>query len=82
MALGTVQAGMSTGQWESGAGMVEGGRFPGAGGMAGAAVPAKLAAVIILRCMAGIAIGGCTLEYVVGMTTHAWGIGVCAGQFE
>ena len=60
----TVQAGdrgVLTRQFEGGQVVVVDGRFPSSGGVAGITGGAKGTLVIILRCVAGIAAGGCAL---------------------
>jgi hypothetical protein len=49
--------------------VVEGGWFPGRGGVAAAAACAELTVMSVILFMAGIAIAGCTFIKTVGMTT-------------
>ncbi len=73
---------MCAGQREARDGMVEGGGFPAAGGMAGITVRTELAAVLVILLMAGIAIGRRTLKDVVDVTAQASRADVLADQFE
>jgi hypothetical protein len=67
-------------QWE--AAMVEVGRFPGAGRVAGTAIGAILAVVVILLGMTGVTIGRSPLVNAIDMATGTICLGVCSGQFE
>jgi len=82
MATCTGGRGVFAGQFEVGHIMVEGGRFPGGGGVAGTTVCTELAIMTIILLMAGIAVGGCTLEDIIAMTAQACGCGVFAGQLK
>ena len=71
---------MSVGQRK--ATMVEIGRLPGAGVVARSAIGAVLSIVIVALGMTGIAIGGSSLEHIIGMAGSTSHLDVCSGQFE
>ena len=73
---------MRAGDGERGGGVIERGRFPGIRGVAGAAIGAQTAVMLIIFLVAGIAVGGRALENIVGMTAQTIGRDVLAGQFE
>jgi hypothetical protein len=60
---------VSAGQGERGLVMVERGRFPGCGGMAGVATGAKRASMIVIGGMTGVTILGRALEQPRGGVT-------------
>jgi len=62
--------------------VVKGGGFPGTGGMAGIALGAICASMMIIGCMAGVTSLRRTLEYTVGVAFGASYTDVSAGQFE
>jgi hypothetical protein len=81
----TIRAGyidMSTSQPESSQVVVEVGRFPGAGGMAGATTCAKLTLVGIARSMTCNTIAGCAFEYSIHVTTQTGHINMLPCQLE
>ena len=59
------------GQWERGSGVVEGGRLPALGVVAGGAVRAKTALVGVFGCMAGHAVTRRAFENLILMTLLA-----------
>lgn len=68
MALVTGQFGVRAGQREAGFGMIEIGRQPASGCVAGAAILAKLAFVVIILGVASVAVGRDPFEGIVHVT--------------
>lgn len=62
--------------------MIKGGWQPAAGGMAGCAVRAELAVVVIVLGMAGVTIGRSALVITVGVAACTSHLGMLAGQLE
>ncbi len=74
--------GMCAAQLKSRQVVIETGRPPGLGRMAGRAVLAKLTIVLIILLVAGITIGRCAFEGCVCMAFPTACIAVCASQFK
>jgi hypothetical protein len=75
----TVRAGscyVLTRQFEDGQVMVEFGRSPAVGGVAGTTVSAEAPLVNIFFCVAGIAVFGCPLKNMINMAIRASDTGV------
>lgn len=81
MTFCAAQAGVFSGQWETGDGVVEGYDAPTFGRVAGTAIRAKLTIVVIFVRMTGIAIRGCSLV-AVGMTGLTLNTGMFPDQRE
>ena len=71
---------MSVGQRKST--VVEVGRLPGTGVVARTTICAVLSVVIIILGVTGVAIGGSSLEHIIGMAGSTSHLDVCSGQFE
>jgi len=82
MATGTCHINMSTGQFKCRQIMIEGGILPIACIMAGSAIRAKAAIVMVVLFMAGIAILRCALEDTIYMALRAGDIDMPACQLE
>ena len=82
VATGTSHLGVLACQFERSRIVVEGRWDPGGGCMAGTAIGAELATVLIVLCMAGVAVGWSAPVYIVHMACAAGRLGVAAGQFE
>ena len=82
MTVGTGDIDMSPGQRECGQVVIEGGRLPGCGGMAGTAIRSILAAVMVIGRMAGITSCRCAFELKIFMATSAENGGVRACQLK
>jgi len=82
MALLAVHADMRARQREVGKAVVKGCAFPIVRGVTGGAVRAEFAVVLVILLMTGIAIGGRTLEHVVGVAFLTGNFGMFAFEFE
>ena len=82
MATRASHRGVFTGQFEGGQVVIEGGWFPTVYGMAGTTSRAKVAVVIVVLLVAGIAVAGSAMVDMVDMATRTGGCGVFACQFE
>ena len=65
-------------QFKRGQIVVEGGRGPAAGRVAGATVSTELAVMIVVLLVAGIAVRGCAMEDLVDMTARTGNCSVLA----
>ncbi len=82
MAACASHADMPAGQWEARHAVVESGRLPRRGGMAGAAAVAERAAMGIILRMAGVAVSRRALEVPIAMAAAAGHTCMGAGQRE
>lgn len=82
VATGTRRVDMCSGQWEGRQVMVERGRLPGGGRMAGSAVRSVFTGMPIIICMARKTHDRCALELHIRMAGRAGNRGVSACEFE
>lgn len=82
MATRASHRGVFTGQFEGGQVVIKGGWFPTVDGMAGTTSRAKVAFVIVVPLVAGIAVAGSAMVDMVDMATRTVSCGVFACQFE